>query len=756
MAGKTYTFWNLIQDYHIQIPIIQRDYAQGRKSEKITEIRTLFTQSLYDHLHLPKALDFDFVYGQVKEIENKKYLLPLDGQQRLTTLFLLHWYLGLREDAGNEHKEVLKKFTYETRTSSREFCQALIENMTEFNSATKLTEQITDSAWFFMSWNKDPTIQSMLVMIDVLQEKFTNPKGLFEILIDKETCPVTFQFIALEDFGLTDNLYIKMNARGKQLTPFESFKARFEPFLGDKHPQLKNTFCHNIDTFWTDLFWQYTDEKNEVIDPFFMRFFNFMTEMLYYLHLPKGTLIPEKFNVNFSVIEEVYTNKENLIFLFSTLDFLEKKKKNALTSLFQTHFSKEYQEAGKINLFESEVNLFENLIVGKTPLIRERLLLFSIFRYFFKCKKSELGDNLKYILRVIRNLSIRIRQQKKTEYVTNLRVSNLPQILKGIDEKLMLPIFSKEYFSALSNIQGFAKNSLKQETLKAKVMLESSEKMELIERLEDHPFVQGTLINFRLDVQLNELQKDIDLFHSIWSLNDNGLIVRSLLSIEDYCKRIGWTGLGKSYFFGHKKRWNIIITKGRDFENTFYSLLEKLKDKQPSNLSEGLREIISEAAKNFTNEKWEYYFFKYSEMTNTHNSMYTWREDDSNFSIRNLSKNDLRSKHINPYVKTVIERIGNPKICKIKDSLVRRYDASPLRIYLSKEVNKNYIEMSCEEEEWRITFPEKFEKGVVVKKFEMTTEVYEGAEYQLLAHTEQEDRIEIAERFVEFIVDGQA
>ena len=48
---------------------------------------------------------------------------------------------------------------------------------------------------------------------------------------------ITFQLLKLDEFGLSDDLYIKMNARGKPLTNFETFKARFgqdlEALFGD-------------------------------------------------------------------------------------------------------------------------------------------------------------------------------------------------------------------------------------------------------------------------------------------------------------------------------------------------------------------------------------------------------------------------------------------------------------------------------------------------------------------------------------------
>jgi hypothetical protein len=74
----------------IEIPLIQRDYAQGRTDGHVTEIRERFLDVLYDAVASDAKVGLDFVYGDVEG----GTLRPLDGQQRLTTLFLLHWYLG--------------------------------------------------------------------------------------------------------------------------------------------------------------------------------------------------------------------------------------------------------------------------------------------------------------------------------------------------------------------------------------------------------------------------------------------------------------------------------------------------------------------------------------------------------------------------------------------------------------------------------------------------------------------------------------
>ena len=250
----TTTFWQFLKQYKIEIPIIQRDYAQGRNGKEI--LRKNFLSDLKTALDKPtgKKMKLDFVYGSS---ENGS-LYPLDGQQRLTTLWLLHWYIALRAHKLEEASKTLKNFSYETRTSSRAFCESLCtpKNFNNYKGQD-VADYITNQTWFYSAWKHDPTVQSMLRMLggskdsniaDGIQKIFncrncfppTHGRGnifdekhcqypcvCFEEYYKRLTdnyCPIVFYYLE-KDFGNSDDLYIKMNARGEQLTSFENFKA---------------------------------------------------------------------------------------------------------------------------------------------------------------------------------------------------------------------------------------------------------------------------------------------------------------------------------------------------------------------------------------------------------------------------------------------------------------------------------------------------------------------------------------------------
>jgi hypothetical protein len=158
----------------VVIPSVQRDYAQGRESTDIARIRVRFIDALYIAVtELPIILDF--IYG---DIDDEGVMTPLDGQQRLTTLFLLHWYAAKKENIHEDDYSFLAKFSYETRYSARNFCKYILQYQPKFER--KLSEEIIDQSWFPLDWLKDPTIHAMLVMIDAISEKFNNVKNIWE------------------------------------------------------------------------------------------------------------------------------------------------------------------------------------------------------------------------------------------------------------------------------------------------------------------------------------------------------------------------------------------------------------------------------------------------------------------------------------------------------------------------------------------------------------------------------------------------
>ncbi len=277
----------------IVIPQIQRPYAQGRTDGVCTYIRNTFLDEIFESLQKEddEIFDLNFIYGIIKSSNEYYKMELLDGQQRLTTLFLLYWYITNAELTGSEDSEIrdcLSKFVYETRSTSTVFCQELAQYKVDF--ADKMPKEVIRNAkWYFKSFDRDSTITAMLTMLDSIHERYVD---LNRNDLHKRLQYLQFYVKSLGVFNLSEELYIKMNARGLQLSPFENFKADLTNFVSnndypgyqkivslykkdsiDKVPFSFN-FSVKLDAKWVDIFWKNgAEDFDDAYMSFFSRFF---------------------------------------------------------------------------------------------------------------------------------------------------------------------------------------------------------------------------------------------------------------------------------------------------------------------------------------------------------------------------------------------------------------------------------------------------------------------------------------------------
>ena len=258
----------------IIIPKIQRSYAQGRKEE--VQVREGILQELFTTLKEGRDIELNFIYGSLKE--NGNYEL-LDGQQRITTLFLLHLYVYLQEKGAlpSWFKNCL---TYETRNSSRDFIEELCELDKLTGEEYMLpSDYIKNQKWYSNAFHLDPSIEAMLIMLDTIDKYY---KEIGVSIADKLE-HIRFYALNLNDFNLTEELYIKMNARGLPLTPFENFKADlvgyYKPAKDAPEEEFKSwlDFATKLDTEWIDIFWDKESSDREVDNQYFRFFYRVAT-----------------------------------------------------------------------------------------------------------------------------------------------------------------------------------------------------------------------------------------------------------------------------------------------------------------------------------------------------------------------------------------------------------------------------------------------------------------------------------------------
>ena len=73
-------------------------------------------------------------------------------------------------------------------------------------------------------------------------------------LVESTTPSITFAFLQMdENNGLDDDIYIKMNGRGRKLSAFENLKSFMDEHISNY--QFASDWRRNMDNMWADMFW---------------------------------------------------------------------------------------------------------------------------------------------------------------------------------------------------------------------------------------------------------------------------------------------------------------------------------------------------------------------------------------------------------------------------------------------------------------------------------------------------------------------
>ncbi|MGQ4708632.1 DUF262 domain-containing protein [Capnocytophaga gingivalis] len=635
MEQEKYTFTDVCQQDldGIEIPIIQRDYAQGREKEE--KKRDRFLKALLKAVNSEKGITLDFVYGSVID----KKLVPLDGQQRLTTLFLLHWYAAKRENIPAGQWEVLKKFSYATRPSARRFCEQLLVFVPDFDTEKSLSEQICNEAWFPMAWNDDPTVEGMLRMLDAIHHTFAGTTHLWKALTEDRK--ITFYFKKLEDMDITDDIYIKMNSRGKPLTDFEHFKAEFTEAI--RETIGNDTISHKIDVAWTNMLWPYRSSNN-IIDEQFLNYFHFLTDII---RIKSDDDMGSKKDY-FDMIPFYKGNNNNVTFLEKAFDLWEGVN---IDEFFNTYLSGEDYETGKVKVYDRQTNLFKDCCENYTGVgvrgsfgFNKMLMLYAFIVWKTKATNITDSDFVRRI-RIIRNLVWNSTDEIRLERMKNL--------LKEVEEIVINASLTEE-----SN--GFNIRQKQEEIEKIAWCDQNPKLIEKLFELEDH----WTLFGCIAAVGLSNPQ-NFDSFRTLFD-NDLLLVSKTLLSYGDYSQ----TYTDKRYRFiaNHNYRtWQEMLhpsKQRKEFEktkDTIALLLGSLKSLTAADLEKQIQTYLKDAN---TLKDWRYYSIKYSSILSyAQNGMYYQEEEwQQHYNIEVLRKNSFRGFHWDAILIAIYEETENGEL----------------------------------------------------------------------------------------------
>ncbi|MBR4147359.1 MAG: DUF262 domain-containing protein [Bacteroidales bacterium] len=618
----------------IEIPIIQRDYAQGRKNDAVSRVRERFLDTILDAVNNNHHLTLDFVYG---EIENGK-LIPLDGQQRLTTMFLLHWYASKKECISEEKCAFLKKFTYYTRPSSRVFCERFVEHSPEFNCT--ISEEIVNQSWFQYQWLNDPTINGMLVMIDAIHAKFNAVTNLWQKLVDDQC--VTFYFLPITEMGLTDELYIKMNSRGKPLTPFEHFKAEFEGMIREYDVDISNEINKKFDLNWTDMLFPYRGDNN-IIDEEFMRYFRFVSDLLYY---QKGKSLESD---EFKLAKSLYGKEnpeahDNLVFLKNAFDCWCGFD---IDEFFDKHFSGNVYQSGKTkispNIVQDTINLFKQCCDDygeyldsrrrKFPLYKT-LLLYAVLVYL-ENKESITETGFQRRIRIIRNLIMNSSDEIRADAQRN----NMPMLLQETKEIMLTGV--------IPHTGAYNQKQREEEMAKEDWLIYNPQYSDELFHLEDHNLLYGCVSVVGL-----EHPENFKKFRELFNNCSKQSISRALLSYGDYSQSLDWRWQMGTSNERNLSTWQDLFhpsNKRKGFENT-KAVLNAMLSSIDVFSDYVLEEVIEGYLANPEVElNWRYYFVKYPEMLSDTYGMYYSFKDGIFHTLKMHTAERLNGRHWNVF-----------------------------------------------------------------------------------------------------------
>jgi len=664
------TFWKLLSEKTIEIPHYQRDYVQGwtetyshkavdkYEEYKIKDLRCRFVKKLFDSIKEEKPLSLNLVFGS--ENGSKKYFVPVDGQQRLTTLFLVHWYIALRSEELFTHKAIFSHFIYQTRKTSSEFF--ILLNTINDSRCINVVKALRNNNHYFLHHQADPTVLSALVMIEEIENIFVNIdfKKAFKYLIG-EQCLLVFDVIDLGYYNLPDELYIKMNGRGKPLTYFEKFKAWLPDYINDVNRKadersiivLPDNWSISLDTKWLDLFWKYKDDSDYIVDQEYMRFFNGMIQLL--ISADKSYTIDDELKTKVRLFNNPKESQEKnrelelsleqyeMLECFSESNIMEISKvldilclKDVVLSAWLKNLT--FITSGGVN---NRNTILVDFISGEIT-YADRLRFFAMYKYLLLK-----GDNLNEIdfkrwLRILSNLIVN----------SLLSEENYIKIVRKIDE-ITAQIIDKEILSFLIShpnldLLPFDSFQTNEEIRKAKIIIDNPEwEIEII-MAESHPYFKGQIF-FLLEMANNDLSKFIEYRDkAIKTFCDNGLVEdknffvhRALLSKGDYLFDLTSERKG---FCKNNSEWRDKVFKdfsiSQNRPNGRIGLLKELLDEiSKDNIYGDLKRIVD----NFNYPDWRLCFIK------NPSSLEVCGEKIINFSSENeiylLSKSQMNSTH---------------------------------------------------------------------------------------------------------------
>lgn len=154
--------------------------------------------------------------------------------------------------------------------------------------------------WFMMTeWNYDVSIINVLsIIVEIsgrIKKNLGDKTGIVNFIDKDENNPFQFDFIYVDDISKSDDLYIKINARGKALSPFENLKSDIDEYWNNEDKT-------KLDAEWTEYVWNQLDENDKNKEKSFDNSFYNLLNNIFYLQYLVGL---DQNNINDKILIEI-------------------------------------------------------------------------------------------------------------------------------------------------------------------------------------------------------------------------------------------------------------------------------------------------------------------------------------------------------------------------------------------------------------------------------------------------------------------
>ena len=635
----------------IIVPEIQRDYVWGEQqvqnllnsllndfkvkqeaSKDDSAISNLPADAKEIYIKQKYASNIGFIYAYYDNEYPDKYFL-IDGQQRLTTIYLLQLAIAIKSKRIDEFKQKffksgILKIDYKVREASSEFLNRFFENIISGLEVDEIKNQF----WYFSEYENDKTIQSIINNFKIIQELLTNTNHIEEF--GKYVANmVDFWYFDTGISAQGEELYIYMNSRGELVQSNENLKALLLEKLNEAE---KNKWGKKWED-WQDIFWKHKG-KNRNADVGFNEFLKWVQIIETIINnkddfnsLEKIRELEKEVNSNLNIKISLSTIEQYILsFKYLIEDFPQKNQliKKTYSKYGQVKSIEEVLQLNKWKEGDSDtinkINLFPLLLFIKSNCIdndckikpdADALLIYRFARYFYNILKIETVSKTPFV------------SYRNTILFANALFKNgkndLTDILDLIDKNNFLPsetILPEEEKFKLSLFKTPPNNSSREE-------LE-----QLFWEVEDHKLNNGNIsfLLLCLDLQklniedkikkfnLSEFKSYKVIFDDLFNVS-NDLRIRALLTKGDYTFKEGNNPTlgGERRAFGYyDSDWRFIASAKSLNEKLKELILSIYQIQDNQTIEKKLNQIIQGYLKmtNGEEKSWYYDFIKYKEI----------------------------------------------------------------------------------------------------------------------------------------------